>query len=173
MKSRFTRRSHGRFPGLSDLRSRLQKLYELAGGRAEHAVASVDDADRALPLGLGERDDRELFRALLVKHRRARDYRDAESHFDRALYRLDVVELGRALNRDAVRAQYPVGRAPRRDVALEMYEALPLQLRRAELLPLRERMLGAADEDEAVALQVNDFEPAPLLRVGHDAEVDG
>src|SRR5215213_2072136 len=151
----------------------LQQLDELARGRAEDAVAAVYDADRALPLGLGERDDRETARALLVQDGRARHDRDAEPHFDRALYRLDVVELGGALDCDAVRAKYPVGRAPRRYVALEVYEALPLQVRRAQLLPPRERVLRAADEDEAVALQVYDFEPAALLRVRDDAEVYG
>src|ERR1700755_336889 len=134
MKSRFSRRSLGRRRGLSHPQSSLQKLYELARGRAQNAVASVDDSDRALPIRFGERDDGELLRALLVEHRRARDYRDAEAHFDRALNRLDVVELGRALGGDAVRAEYPVGRATRRDVALEVHEALPLQLRRAEFL---------------------------------------
>src|SRR5436305_1839329 len=43
-----------------------QQFDELARGCAERAVASVDDADRALPLGLGERDDGELAAALLV-----------------------------------------------------------------------------------------------------------
>src|SRR5438270_410093 len=45
---------------------RARQFDELARGCAERAVASVDDADRALPLGLGERDDGELAAALLV-----------------------------------------------------------------------------------------------------------
>src|SRR5256885_15053981 len=51
----------------------LKQLDDLAPRRAERAVAAVDDADRAPPLRLGERDDGEPAAALLVEHRRARD----------------------------------------------------------------------------------------------------
>src|SRR5437588_180215 len=72
-----------------------------------------------------------------------------------------------------VRAQVSVGRATGRDVALEEYEALPLQVRRAKFTLARERVVGSADEDEAVAAQRNDFEAATLFRIGDDAEVYG
>src|ERR1043166_7069840 len=151
----------------------LQKqLDELARRRAEHAVAAVYDADRAPPLRAGERDDDELAAALLVEHRRPRDNRRAESDLDRALDRLDVVELRRALHADSVRAQYLVGRAPRRDVALEEDERLPLQVFGAQTPLLSERVAGPADKDEPVAGQRHDFQSAPLLRICDHAEVE-
>src|SRR5579885_3866020 len=147
----------------------LQQFDELARRRAERAVAAEDDADLALPFVFGERDDGELAAALFIQHRRPRHDGDAESDLDGALDRLDVVELRRALNRHAVRAEYPVGRASRRHVALEVDEALALKVCRVQLLLFRERVFGAADEDEPVAADGHDFEAATLLRVGDDA----
>src|SRR5205085_7584760 len=92
-----------------------QQFDELARGCAERAVAAIDETDRARPFGFGERDDGELAASLFIKHARTRHNRHAEANFDRALDRLNVVELGHLMNTDAVRAQDAVGRLARRD----------------------------------------------------------
>src|SRR5205085_1529189 len=91
-------------------------------GCAERAVAAIDETDRARPFGFGERDDGELAASLFINHARTRHNRHAEADFDRALDRLNVVELGHLMNIDAVRAQDAVSRLARRDVTLEQDE---------------------------------------------------
>src|SRR5215210_6217527 len=71
-----------------------QQFDELSRGRAERAVAAVDDADRARPLRLGQGDDGQLAAAPLVAHAQAGHYRQPEADLDGPLDRLDVVELG-------------------------------------------------------------------------------
>ncbi len=104
--------------------------------------------------------------------RGARDDGEAEADLDRALDRLDVVELGDAAHRDAVRAQDAVDRPARRDVALEEDEVLILQIGGAQFFAPRERVARRADEHEAVALERDDFEAALLLGEGDDAQLD-
>src|ERR1051325_9043632 len=104
----------------------FKQLDEFTGGSAERAIAAVDDADGSRPFGPGEGDDGELAAALFVNDTRAGHEAEAEADFDGALDRLDIIKLGDAANRYAVRFQYPVCGAPCRDVALEEHEVLAL-----------------------------------------------
>ena len=125
----------------------LQTADELERG-VPRSVAAVDDADRARPLRLGQRDDGEVSILLRARDARTRDDGATQADLDGALDRLDVVELGRAAHADAVRAQNLVRRPPRRDVALEEDKVLILQVGGARTLPFSERVRGRADEDE-------------------------
>src|SRR5262252_5857117 len=119
IKSAPTRRVHEN-PRLKISRSlRCQRLDELARRRAEDLALAVNDADGAREDAFGEVQRDELFIADLVGDGGFGQDRNADADLDRALDRLDVVELHHAIDLDLVLFEYAVNGLPRRDVSLE------------------------------------------------------
>src|SRR5499426_2275345 len=151
---------------------RGQRLDELARRRAEDLALAVNDADGAREDAFGEVQRDELFIADLICHGCLGQDRNADADLDRALDRLDVVELHHAIDLDLTLFEYAVNRLARRDVSLEGDEIFPGERLDAHSMASRQLMFGVANDDELVVAKRNDGEVRPPERQRDNAEID-
>src|SRR5262249_7041407 len=151
---------------------RGQRLDELARRRAEDLALAVNDADGASEDAFCEVQRDELFIADLICHGGLGQDRNAYADLDRALYRLDVVELHHAIDLDLALLEYAVNRLASRDVWLEGDEIFPGQRLDAHAMAARQLMFGVANDDELVVAKRNDGEVRPPERQRDNAEID-
>jgi hypothetical protein len=105
-------------------KSSPERLDEFLHRRRQHAALAVQNGERPgelLPLEV-QHGQRALL--LLLRHGRLRHDRDAVIDFDRALHRLDVVELHHRLDLELVLAEDDIDRLAGRDVRVEADELL-------------------------------------------------
>src|SRR5262245_46400880 len=140
---------------------RGQRLDELTRRRAEDFALAMNDADGAREDAFGEVQRDELFIADLVRDRCFGQDRNADADLDRALDRLDVVELHHAIDLDPLLFEDAVNRLARRDVALEGDEIFPGERLDAHAMAARQPVFRVANYDELVVAERNDGQVRP------------
>ena len=150
----------------------VRRARKARARRRQLARAPVDDADGTAEGAFDGRPGHQRARADLARERGGGQERDAEPGLDRALDRLDVVELHGVADAHAVAAQEPVDHPARGDVALEADEGLTVERGEGAADAPRDAMAGRRRDDQLVVAEGHDLELGPARRHRHDAEVD-